>query len=342
MREFKNDISYNQLITFRAIFEARSISQASKLLAVSPATVSHSLKMLEKQIGQVLFLRTTRSITATELACELYSKIHFAIDDLSLAVDRACEANNTPSGTLSLNMAHSIYQWFLKQALADFQHQHPQIQLDLTLSDTLDSRVEKQIDVGFRYGDRVEESLIARPIKPLLGAELPVLRAALFVSAQYAKSHGVPESLEQLKGHKLVKFRMPSSQKLAPLRLHKTPQANSEIVSFDLATAMVVNDMEAVVDMVSQGLGMGMMVDALLSESFASGELVPVLEQHWCEIPKVHMYYAPESKQSLKCAVLSILLLSGFPNLAFERCLEVITTNKKALKNQGFFDEAIR
>ena len=300
MREFRNDITYNQLITFKAIFEAGSISRASKQLNISSASVSSSLKSLESQIGQSLFTRTTRSMSPTEIGTQLYNSTHFVIDELFTAVDVVCDANNIPSGKLSINMAGSIFQWFLKEALADFQRAYPKVQLDLTLSDTLDSRVENQIDIGFRYGERVEESLVARPINPPLAGGNPGLKAALFVSGEYARTHGVPRSIAELSGHPMVKYRMPSSQKLAPLRLHQTQEPTSEILSIEPPTAMVVNDLGALVDMVAQGFGMGMTMDGLLREHFASGELVPVLEQHWCDIPTIYMYHARESRKSLK------------------------------------------
>ena len=300
MREFRNDITYNQLITFKAIFEAGNISRASKQLKISPASVSSSLKSLERQIGQTLFVRTTRSMSPTEVGTQLYNSTRYAIGELFAAVDVVCDANNTPSGKLSLNMASTIYQWFLKEALAEFQHTYPKVQLDLTLSDTLDSRVEHQIDVGFRYGERVDESLIARPINPRLDNDNQALKAALFMSKDYAGRHGIPQSIDELAGHPMVKFRMPSSQKLAPLRLHQTPDPASEILNIETPTAMVVNDMGALVDMVTQGFGMGMMMDRILRTRFASGDLVPVLESHWCDIPTIYMYHARESRQSLK------------------------------------------
>lgn len=313
MREFRNEITYNQLITFKAIFEAGNISKASKHLGISSASVSYSLKTLEKQIGQALFTRTTRSIMPTEVGKQLYEHTHFAIDELFAAVDVICDLNNTPSGTLSLNLASSIYQWFLKDVLSDFQRTYPQIQLDITLSDTLDSRIENQIDIGFRYGERVEESLIARPIHVSRLQEKQVLKAALFVSQHYAQTHGIPRSTSELLGHPMVKFRMPSSKKLAPLRLHKEPHSDSEILSLNPPTAMIVNDMEVLVDMVSQGFGMGMTIDMVLRERFESGELIPILEQHWCNIPTVYMYYARESRQSVKVRCFLDFIAECFP-----------------------------
>lgn len=305
MSEFRNQITYNQLITFKAIFESGNISRAAKLLEVSPASVSSSLKILEKQIGQVLFNRSTRAITATDIGNQLYANTQIAINDLTSAVDAICDLNEQPCGKLSINLAHSIYHWFVRKRLIEFRRVYPQVELELTLSDTLDSRIEQQFDIGFRYGERVEESLIARKLN---GTES--LKAALFVSKEYAALHGIPKSLSELSSHPMVKLRMPSSRKLAPLRLHKTEQADSEIVAIETTTAMVVNDMAAIVDMVSQGFGMGMMLDIELNKHFESGELIPVLQQHWCDIPNVYMYYARESKQSLTVKTFVDFMLS--------------------------------
>lgn len=45
---------------------------------------------------------------------------------------------------------------------------------------------------------------------------------------------------------------------------------------------------------------MGMTLNTILTDKFASGELIPLFEQHWCDTPNVYMYYARDSKQSLK------------------------------------------
>ena len=298
MREFRNDITYNQLITFQAIFEAGSISHAAKQLSITPATVSASLKLLEQQLGQVLFARTTRSITPTECARQLYESTRFKIRELATAVDRACEVDNEPSGRLSVNMAVSMYHWFYKDMLIAFQRAYPKVVMELTLSDTLDDTIEQDIDVGFRYGQRVDERLVARQISTRHHCD--GLRVALFTSRRYAESIDIPKSIAELSAHPMVKFRMPGSLKLAPLRLHQQPDPRSEIVNVDVDTAMVVNDLGVLVDMVAGGFGIGMAMDFVIRERLEAGELVPILKEHWCELPPVYIYYPPENKQSLK------------------------------------------
>ncbi|MBO9491632.1 LysR family transcriptional regulator [Endozoicomonas sp. G2_1] len=300
MREFVNGVTYNQLITFKAIVEAGNISKASKHLGISSASVSSSLKTLEQQLGQTLFTRTTRAIKLTDIGNQLYCSTHFAIDELAKSVEVVYDLNNSPCGTLSLNIATTIYHWFVKDLLVNFQRTYPAIQLDITLSDTLDQHVEQQFDIGFRYGERVEESMITKPFHPSKQGNSHIFKAALFASQRYIELQGLPTSISQLSSHAMVKLRMPTSKKLAPLRLHKQPTNSSEIVNIDTNTAMVVNDMTALVDMVRQDFGIGMMIDFVLDEQFENGSLVPILRDHWCNIPNIYMHYAKESKQSQK------------------------------------------
>ena len=297
MNEFNNDITYPQLINFHAIYEAGNISKAAKRLSVSSASVSQSLKLLEKQINEPLFVRTTRAIKPTELGVQLYESTHGAIGELSLAVEHVCERHNVPKGTLSLNMAKNIYDQFLKDVLWQFQRDYPSIELDITLSDTMDQRVEKSIDIGFRFGETLADNMIARPLNPLL----PKVKLAIFAAPEFIHRYGMPTTVEQLQQLSMIKFRAPTSGELFPITLHKTTDQNSEIITLaNLKTAMIVNNTDVMLDMTRRGLGVGFLMDRMASPYFNRGELLPILPEHWCDLPNVYMYYAPENRQSTK------------------------------------------
>ncbi|GLX87322.1 putative HTH-type transcriptional regulator YcaN [Thalassotalea loyana] len=299
MQEFKNDITYNQIATFKAIFEEGNISKAAKMLNISPASVSSSLKLLEKSVGEPLFSRTTRAIAPTEIGKRFYELVHSGVDDLRNAVELICDHSNNPSGSLSLNMARDIYDVFLKDVLMDFQQQFPAIQLEITLSDSFDSQVEHHFDIGFRFGETVNETMIAKRINS--SEHHPKL--ALFASHVYVAHFGIPTSVEDLKKHSLIQFRAPSSQKILPVHLHSSKSKESEIVTLSqLNTAMIVNNSEVMVDSALKGLGIGYLMDATVREYFLSEQLVPLLKDHWCDVPNVYMYYAPDNRQTRRVA----------------------------------------
>lgn len=293
MREFINGITYNQLITFTAIAEAGNISKAAKQLTISAASVSYSLKSLEQQLGHALFIRNTRAIRLTEHGEQLYRKTNSSINTLSLAVESVKDLGSTPSGSLSINMANDIYRVFLKEILFDYQNQYPNVQLDITLSDTLDKKTERKIDLGFRFGEKLNENMVARSINQYF----PPVKTALFASEAYVEKYGLPTSIEDLAEHFLIKFRAPTSDKLLPLLLRN----DDEVLTIsDINTAMSVNSVEVMVDMVIQGVGMGFAMDATIQNNFDDNTLIPVLQAHWCDIPNVYMYYSPQDRDSLK------------------------------------------
>lgn len=297
MQEFKNDITYNQVATFKAIFEQGNISKAAKLLNISPASVSFSLKMLEQNIGEPLFNRSTRAIAPTELGKRFYELVHCGVDELKNAVELICDHNKTPSGSLSLNMASDIYDVFLKQIIMDFQLQYPAIQLEITLSDSFDNQVKHNFDIGFRFGETVNEAMIAKRVNNVKNR----VKLALFAAPEYLNKVGTPHSIDELQKHALIQFRAPSSQKLFPVRLHKTVSKDSEIISLSqINKAMIVSNSQVMIDSALQGIGIGYLMDASIQKQLVSGELVPILQEHWCDVPNIYLYYAPENKQNRK------------------------------------------
>ncbi|MCY9856180.1 LysR family transcriptional regulator [Vibrio mediterranei] len=299
MQEFKNDITYNQLISFKTICEEGNISKAARLLGISSASVSNSLKVLEKNVGEPLFNRTTRAISPTEVGKRLYELVHPSVDNLTKAIELICDHNKAPSGSLSLNMARDIYDVFLKDVLMDFQLQYPAIQLEITLSDSFDIQVEQHFDVGFRFGETVNDSMIAKRLNR--GEQRTEL--ALFTSPDYVNRFGEPTSVDELQQHSIIQFRAPSSHKLLPIRLHKTKDKRSELISLlPSNSAMIVNNSKVMVDCALKGIGIGYLMDATIKDELSTGQLVPILKQHWCEAPTVYMYYGPENRQTRRVA----------------------------------------
>ncbi|MCG7532659.1 LysR family transcriptional regulator [Psychrobium sp. MM17-31] len=297
MREFYNGVTYNQLITFKAIVESGNISRAAKVLGISSASVSYSLKSLEQQIKHPLFIRSTRVMELTEAGNNLYESTQFHIDALHTAVENVADLNKTPSGKLVINIARDIYQAFLRDVLRQFQMEYPDIELELTVTDTMDNYIEEHVDIGFRFGETVNDNLIARSMAKYFGDT----KVALFASPAYLEKHGTPQSIEQLTNHKLIRFRMPTSKQLSQLQLHANADQNSNIIDIkNLSTAMIVSNSVVMVDMTSRGVGLGIGLEATVKQQFDDGELVPVLQEHWIKIPTIYLYYAPENKRLSK------------------------------------------
>ena len=56
----------NDLLAFVAVATDKSFTQAAARLAISPSSLSRTIRKLEEQIGVRLLTRTTRSVSPTE------------------------------------------------------------------------------------------------------------------------------------------------------------------------------------------------------------------------------------------------------------------------------------
>src|SRR5262245_21253876 len=74
----QNDLSrtdLNLLVLFETVLEERHVGRAAERLNLSPSAVSHGLGRLRRMLGDPLFLRTPKGVSATDRAIELAGPI---------------------------------------------------------------------------------------------------------------------------------------------------------------------------------------------------------------------------------------------------------------------------
>ncbi|OAN17872.1 LysR family transcriptional regulator [Photobacterium jeanii] len=285
--------SYNQLLIFHAIVREGSISGAARKLEIAPPSVSQSLKSLETQLGLPLFTRTTRRVEPTEAGQLLYDKTVGIVADLSSAFESVSDLSERPSGRVSITMPRFAYQSLIQPIYDEFCARYPQIELEFSISDGTVDIIKEGIDLGIRFGDKVEEGMVARQLTPKL-------REALFASPAYIQKHGIPKSIEELKQHKLIQYRFITSNQLAPLILSK----DDSTVHVDVMTSLVVNDTDIMVDAAMKGLGIGRIVTPLVESYFSNGQLIPVLEKHWYNTAGLYLYFHRNTQKARRVRVL--------------------------------------
>lgn len=66
-----NDISFQQILYFRAAMRSTSFSAAAKLAYTTQSTISKEMRALERVVGEPLFIRGKRGSFPTQRAVEL-------------------------------------------------------------------------------------------------------------------------------------------------------------------------------------------------------------------------------------------------------------------------------
>ena len=289
---------YGQLNVFQIIAQEGSISAAARKLQIAVPSASQSLKLLEQKIGVSLFHRTTRNIQLTDAGRELLARTETAMITLNQALDEIQHFNSEPSGTVRITLSRFAYQLILRPHLAEFSERFPKIQLEISLNDALVNLLEDGFDLGIRFGNRLEEGMVARKL-------LPAFKEGLYMSKSYVAKHGKPKTPQDLTVHQLIGYRFISSNRIEPLVLN----IDGQETAMNIKTPLLCNDPEIIVDATRQGLGIGRIFEPHMQTFEDKDDFVPVLQKYWQQYPPLYLYYLQHSQKARKVQVVIEFLL---------------------------------
>lgn len=284
---------FNQVDTFITIAQEGSIRGAARKLELSPPAVSNALKQLEFHLGLPLFTRTTRTIELTEAGKCLMGQASPAMDALYLALESVKDLSQVPSGKVRITVPRFAYQLIVEPIYAEFCALYPEIELEISVSNTSINIIKEGYDAGIRFGHRIEEGMVARPL-------MPKMKEALFATADYLERFGTPRSPQDLQHHKLIQYRYMPSNQLAPLELND----KGETIRVTPPLSMIVNDTDLMIDAASKGLGIGRIVEPMIREALSSGKLIPILEEYWFDYPGLYIYFPQHTQKARRVRVL--------------------------------------
>jgi DNA-binding transcriptional LysR family regulator len=175
------------------------LSAAARLLDISPAVASASLKRLETDLGTALFVRTTRSMRLTVAGERLLARCRPLLDGLREAEEELRASETTIEGQLQISMPSDLGRHVVLPWLNDFQALHPGIRLRLQLTDRLADIYREPVDIALRFGKPRDSGMVALPL-------LEDNRRVLCAAPAYLARRGVPASPRDLAAHNCLCF----------------------------------------------------------------------------------------------------------------------------------------
>lgn len=293
----KNTI-YGQLTVFHTIVAQGSISAAARQLEVGAPAVSKSLKQLEVQIGLPLFNRSTRRLELTEAGQLLLMRTSDIIEALQYAVESVQDLGSKPIGHVRITVVRFVYQCLIRPHLEAFSQCYPDITLEISVNDGTVDIFEQKFDLGVRFGDKIEEGMVAQKI-------MPAMKEGLYVSHNYIKQYGMPKTLNALTQHCLIGYRFMTANRILPLILNNK---NKEI-TIDMPQHFITNDIDVIADGVRKGLGIGRLFTVVHEQLPDKEAFIPVLKPYWRGYPAVYLYYLQHSQKAKRVRVLIDFLL---------------------------------
>jgi len=183
----------DDLLVLVEVVDSGSLTTAGQRLGLSPSAISRRLADLETRLGARLINRTTRRIALTEIGasfCHRARAILAALNEAELAVG---EMNQSPQGLLRLSLPVMFGQLHVTPLLPGFLKRHPQVSVEVGLTDRPVRLIEDGVDIAVRIGRLADSSLIARRLAPV--------RQAVLAAPAYLAAHGTPECPADLVRH---------------------------------------------------------------------------------------------------------------------------------------------
>lgn len=149
-----------------AIQENGSLVATARALGLTPSAVSQRLQQLEKKLGTRLVDRTARSLRFTQegtLLCERGAELIRQLDALS---EDLHTRRGGLVGTLKVNAPLGFGRRYVAPVVAEFQQQHPDVDIELTLSDAPLTEAAERFDVVVHIGALQVSNLVGYAIAP--------------------------------------------------------------------------------------------------------------------------------------------------------------------------------
>jgi len=196
-------ISWELYRSFLAVLTEGSLSGAARALGIAQPTVGRHVAALERSLGTALFTRSQTGLLPTDAALPLRTYAE-AMSNSVAALERAASSHGTGvRGVVRVTASEVIGVEVLPRIVARLREQHPDLQVELELSNRMQDLLQREADIAVRMTRPTQALLIARRIGHVgLGAH---------ASKEYVKRHGVPDTTADLEHHALIGFDQPTA-----------------------------------------------------------------------------------------------------------------------------------
>ena len=248
---------------FVRVVEAGSISGAGRSLGLSATSASRRLQGLETEMKARLLHRTTRSVSPTEAGRTLFERVSPLLGELDSAVRAAGELHGQPSGILRVVARRSFGLLHVAPALTGFCTAHPQVTVELTLTETMDLTPGNGMDLVIRLGRPAEKSTVA--------TRLASATRLLCASPAYLGRKPPPLVPQDLDRHDCLAYRR--EYEPAIWVFEEAGQRREVAISGPLRS----NSGEVLRRAALDGLGLALLPDWMVADDVASGGLTRCL-----------------------------------------------------------------
>ncbi len=274
-------MDWDKLRIFHAVADAGSLTHAGDTLHLSQSAVSRQIRALEESLNVTLFHRHARGLILTEQGELLFGATTSMAKRLEAAEARIRDSEDEVFGELRVTTTIGFGTLWLAPRLSALYDKYPDLRIDLMLEERVLDLPMREADVAIRMKEPSQADLVRR--------RLMSVRVNLYASSEYLRKNGVPETLEDLKTHRII------SQNSGAPQVAASASMIRKLFSTAIASHLTVNNYFGILQAVLQDLGIGVLPH-YLTDDFP--QLVQVLPEIGSNEVPVYLAYPEELRHS--------------------------------------------
>jgi DNA-binding transcriptional LysR family regulator len=274
-----------ELAVFIRAADSGSFSRAARELGLSQPSVSRIVGELEARLGVMLLLRTTRRITLTHAGELFLERAREILASLEEAED-AARGLDSLRGLIRLALPVIYGTREVIPRLAEFLAMHPQLRVEMTVSDERQDLVAEGADVAIRLG-KLDDSVFG-------ARRLGSLERLLVASPAYLKVHGKPRTPADLTAHDCIVG--PRAFSSAGWTFRK----GDSVISVDVSGRVCTDSGSGLFASVMAGLGVAIVSSAMCAAEVRAKQLVPLLHDYMLDPVDIHAVFPGGPRPSAK------------------------------------------
>ncbi|PIF09226.1 LysR family transcriptional regulator [Janthinobacterium sp. 13] len=302
-----NDDRFDGINDFVMTVKLGSFAAAAAAQGVTASGVGKSVSRLEARLGTKLLHRTTRRLTLTPEGRTYYDMCVQMLEDLEATEHGLIVGQQVPTGRLRVDVPAAFGRRHILPTLLALAEQHTGIELAVTFTDRTVNLVEEGIDLAVRIGALNNDAdLVAR--------QLGTQRLLICATPSYLARHGTPQVRDDLARHDCIVGWRRQGPAVWLLR-----EADGSSTEQAIRVRHALRDGEAMLAATLAGAGLCQLPTWLIDAHLASGQLVPVLQQHAGGEMPIHAVWPATRyvKPRLRAAIDALVALAAAPNPVF-------------------------
>src|SRR3989344_3915903 len=277
---------FDSMHIFVRVVERGSFSAVARELNMGQPAVSKQVRALEQYLGGPLFARSTRYLALTDQGQRFYSHCQEILGHLEAATRSFTSGQEQIAGPLRVAAPVSYGRLCIAPLIGPLLQRHPEVRIDLRLSDHNEDLLKENIDLAIRIGVVKSEGLVAVP--------LGTSTRRVYAAPTYLDRHGLPCEPHELTGHNCIGFTL--------LEHYDSWHFTNGTKELDVAIKgnVTSNSSEAIREMVLCGVGISLSPEWLFAADVEQGSVRIVLDDYQTTALPVSAVLSRERRRSAR------------------------------------------